>query len=134
VGASRVYDDWTEPPNAQQLRDKNDPALVRQHAGSPVPSTLFDSISISVGARFSFDDEGDIPCAAAVMEGCEQVVRLRAFNDAMRRKASPVAANIFPVTPPRVSDAHHISKIIARALSWSKRTSVFGSSRRASIA
>src|SRR3954465_4649212 len=77
-----------EPPNAQQLRDRNDVALVRQHGritGRLLRLFGF-NLDLCPVLDISFDDEADNSLRGRCYgKTVEQVVRLAgAFNDGMR--------------------------------------------------
>src|SRR5881227_2215832 len=79
-----------EPPNAQQLRDRNDVALVRRHGeitGQLLRVFGF-NLDLCPVLDISFDDEADNSLRGRCYgKTVEQVVELAgAFNDAMRKQ------------------------------------------------
>jgi beta-N-acetylhexosaminidase len=100
-----------EPPNAQQLRDRNDVALVRRHG--EITGRLLRLFGFNLDLcpvlDISFDDEADNSlrgrCYGTTVE---QVVRLAgAFNDAMREQGILSCGKHFPGYSAATVDAHH---------------------------
>ncbi|MDQ6911736.1 MAG: glycosyl hydrolase [Verrucomicrobiota bacterium] len=100
-----------EPPNAQQLRDKNDPALVRQHG--QITGRLLRLFGFNLDLcpvlDISFDDEADNSLRGRCYgKDVEQVVRLAgAFNDALREEGIESCGKHFPGYSAAPLDAHH---------------------------
>ncbi|MDQ6939500.1 MAG: glycosyl hydrolase [Verrucomicrobiota bacterium] len=100
-----------EPPNAQQLRDKNDPALVRQHG--QITGRLLRLFGFNLDLcpvlDISFDDEADNSLRGRCYgRDVEQVVRLAgAFNDALREGGITSCGKHFPGYSAAGLDAHH---------------------------
>jgi beta-N-acetylhexosaminidase len=100
-----------EPPNAQQLRDRNDVALVRRHGeitGQLLRIFGF-NLDLCPVLDISFDDEADNSLRGRCYgKTVEQVVRLAgAFNDAMRGEGILSCGKHFPGYSAARVDAHH---------------------------
>lgn len=100
-----------EPPNAQQLRDRNDVALVRRHGeitGQLLRLFGF-NLDLCPVLDISFDDEADNSLRGRCYgKTVEQVIRLAgAFNDAMREQGVLSCAKHFPGYSAARVDAHH---------------------------
>ncbi len=100
-----------EPPNAQQLRDKNDIDLVRRHGD--ITGRLLRLFGFNLDLcpvlDISFDDDADNSlrgrCYGTTVE---QVVRnASAFNDAMRKQGIASCGKHFPGYSAATRDAHH---------------------------
>ncbi len=100
-----------EPPNAQQLRDRNDVALVKRHGeitGQLLRIFGF-NLDLCPVLDISFDDEAD----NSLRDRCygktvEQVVGLAgAFNDALREQGVLSCGKHFPGYSAATVDAHH---------------------------
>src|SRR5437660_6614454 len=100
-----------EPPNAQQLREKNDPALVRQHGA--ITGRLLRLFGFNLDLcpvlDISFDDEADNSLRGRCYgKNVEQVVRLAgAFNEALRAQGILSCGKHFPGYSAAIVDAHH---------------------------
>jgi len=100
-----------EPPNAQQLRDKADITLVREHGrvtGQLLRMFGF-NLDLCPVLDISFDDDADNSlrgrCYGTTVE---QVVELAgAFNDAMREEGILSCGKHFPGYTAATLDAHH---------------------------
>ena len=100
-----------EPPNAQQLRDRNDVALVRRHGeitGQLLRIFGF-NLDLCPVLDISFDDEADNSLRGRCYgKTVEQVVRLAgAFNDALREQGILSCGKHFPGYSAATVDAHH---------------------------
>ena len=100
-----------EPPNAQQLRDRNDFALVRRHGeitGQLLRIFGF-NLDLCPVLDISFDDEADNSLRSRCYgKTVEQVVRLAgAFNDALREQGVLSCGKHFPGYSAATVDAHH---------------------------
>jgi beta-N-acetylhexosaminidase len=100
-----------EPPNAQQLRDRNDVALVRRHGeitGQLLRIFGF-NLDLCPVLDISFDDEADNSLRGRCYgKTVEQVTRLAgAFNDAMREQGVLSCGKHFPGYSAARVDAHH---------------------------
>src|SRR2546421_1734835 len=100
-----------EPPNAQQLRDKNEVALVRRHGeitGQLLRIFGF-NLDLCPVLDISFDDEADNSLRGRCYgTNVEQVVRLAAaFNDALREQGILSCGKHFPGYSAATVDAHH---------------------------
>ncbi len=100
-----------EPPNAQQLRDRNDVALVRRHGeitGQLLRIFGF-NLDLCPVLDISFDDEADNSLRGRCYgTNVEQVVRLAgAFNDALREQGILSCGKHFPGYSAATVDAHH---------------------------
>jgi beta-N-acetylhexosaminidase len=100
-----------EPPNAQQLRDRNDVSLVRRHGeitGQLLRIFGF-NLDLCPVIDISFDDEADNSLRGRCYgKTVEQVVRLAAaFNDAMREQGILSCGKHFPGYSAARVDAHH---------------------------
>jgi beta-N-acetylhexosaminidase len=100
-----------EPPNAQELRDRNDVALVRRHGeitGQLLRIFGF-NLDLCPVLDISFDDEADNSLRGRCYgKTVEQVVRLAgAFNDAMREQGVLSCGKHFPGYSAARVDAHH---------------------------
>ena len=100
-----------EPPNAQQLREKNDLSLVREHGRLTGRSLrLFGfNLDLCPVLDISFDDEADNSLRGRCYgTDVEQVVRLAgAFNDAMHDEGVLSCGKHFPGYSAAGVDAHH---------------------------
>ena len=100
-----------EPPNAQQLRDRNDIALVRRHGeitGQLLRLFGF-NLDLCPVLDISFDDEADNSLRGRCYgRSVEQVVTLAgAFNDALRGQGILSCGKHFPGYSAATVDAHH---------------------------
>jgi beta-N-acetylhexosaminidase len=100
-----------EPPNAQQLRDRNDVALVRRHGeitGQLLRLFGF-NLDLCPVLDISFDDEADNSLRGRCYgKTVEQVVELAgAFNDALREQGILSCGKHFPGYSAASIDAHH---------------------------
>ena len=109
-----------EPPNAQQLREKNDPALVRQHG--QITGRLLRLFGFNLDLcpvlDISFDDEADNSLRGRCYgKDVEQVVRLAgAFNEALRAEGIASCGKHFPGYSAAQLDAHHELPKVERTL------------------
>jgi beta-N-acetylhexosaminidase len=100
-----------EPPNAQQLRDRNDVSLVRRHG--EITGRLLRLFGFNLDLcpvlDISFDDEADNSLRGRCYgKTVEQVVRLAgAFNDGMRGEGILSCGKHFPGYSAATVDAHH---------------------------
>ena len=100
-----------EPPNAQQLRDRNDVSLVRRHG--EITGRLLRLFGFNLDLcpvlDISFDDEADNSLKGRCYgKSVEQVVGLAgAFNDAMRAEGILSCGKHFPGYSAATVDAHH---------------------------
>ncbi|MEY2490161.1 MAG: beta-N-acetylhexosaminidase [Verrucomicrobiota bacterium] len=100
-----------EPPNAQQLRDRNDVALVRRHG--EITGRLLRLFGFNLDLcpvlDISFDDEADNSLRGRCYgRTVDQVVRLAGgFNDAMREQGILSCGKHFPGYSAATVDAHH---------------------------
>ncbi|MGZ5002438.1 MAG: glycoside hydrolase family 3 N-terminal domain-containing protein [Chthoniobacterales bacterium] len=100
-----------EPPNAQQLRDKDDEALVRRHG--QITGRLLRLFGFNLDLcpvlDISFDDDADNSLRGRCFgRTVEQVVRLAgAFNDALRKEGIASCGKHFPGDSAAQLDAHH---------------------------
>src|SRR5881394_1584628 len=100
-----------EPPNAQQLRDRNDVSLVRRHG--EITGRLLRLFGFNLDLcpvlNISFDDEADNSLRGRCYgKSVEQVVRLAgAFNDGMRGQGILSCGKHFPGYSAATVDAHH---------------------------
>src|ERR1700736_2413668 len=100
-----------EPPNAQQLRDRNDVALVKRHGeitGQLLRIFGF-NLDLCPVLDISFDDDADNSLRGRCYgTSVEQVVRLAgAFNDALREQGILSCGKHFPGYSAATVDAHH---------------------------
>ena len=100
-----------EPPNAQQLREKNDVSLVREHGrltGRLLRLFGF-NLDLCPVLDISFDDEADNSLRGRCYgNNVEQVVRLAgAFNDALHDEGVLSCGKHFPGYSAAGVDAHH---------------------------
>src|SRR6266576_5124039 len=101
----------TEPPNAQQLRDKNDVDLIRRHGD--ITGRLLRLFGFNLDLcpvlDISFDDDADNSLRGRCYgKTVEQVVRnARAFNDALREQGIASCGKHFPGYSAANSDAHY---------------------------
>src|SRR5437868_11975301 len=100
-----------EPPNAQQLRDRNDVSLVRRHGEiTGCLLRLFGfNLDLCPVLDISFDDDADNSLRGRCYgKSVEQVVRLAgAFNHAMRGEGILSCGKHFPGYSAATVDAHH---------------------------
>ena len=100
-----------EPPNAQQLREKGDVELVRQHGD--ITGRLLRLFGFNLDLcpvlDLSFDDEADNSLRGRCYgKTVDEVVRLAgAFNDAMREQGIASCGKHFPGYSAATLDAHH---------------------------
>jgi beta-N-acetylhexosaminidase len=100
-----------EPPNAQQLRDRNDVALVRRHG--EITGRLLRLFGFNLDLcpvlDISFDDGADNSLRGRCYgTNVEQVVHLAgAFNDGMRGEGILSCGKHFPGYSAATVDAHH---------------------------
>jgi beta-N-acetylhexosaminidase len=100
----------SEPPNAQQLRDKDDVDLIRRHGD--VTGRLLRVFGFNLNLcpvlDISFDDNADNSLRGRCYgKTVEQVVRnVGAFNDAMRKQGIASCGKHFPGYSCAKSDAH----------------------------
>src|SRR6476659_7285807 len=110
-----------EPPNAQQLRDKNDLVLVRRHG--QITGRLLRLFGFNLDLcpvlDISFDDEADNSLRGRCYGGdVAEVVRLSgAFNDALRGEGIASCGKHFPGYSAATVDAHHDLPLIERSRS-----------------
>ncbi len=100
-----------EPPNAQQLRDRNDIELVRRHGeitGQLLRIFGF-NLDLCPVLDISFDDDADNSLRGRCYgKTVEQVVRLAgAFNEALRDEGILSCGKHFPGYSAATVDAHH---------------------------
>lgn len=100
-----------EPPNAQQLRDKDDVDLIRRHGD--ITGRLLRLFGFNLDLcpvlDISFDDDADNSLRGRCYgKTVEQVVgNAGAFNDAMRGQGIASCAKHFPGYSAATVDAHH---------------------------
>jgi len=100
-----------EPPNAQQLRDKDDIDLIRQHGD--ITGRLLRLFGFNLDLcpvlDISFDDEADNSLRGRCYGNTvEQVIRnAGAFNEAMRQQGIASCGKHFPGYSAATIDAHH---------------------------
>src|ERR1700751_701804 len=101
----------SEPPNAQQLRDRNDVELIRRHGDITGRLLRLFGFNLDLGPvlDLSFDDKADNSLRGRCYgKTVEQVVRnAAAFNDAMRGQGIASCAKHFPGYSAATSDAHY---------------------------
>jgi beta-N-acetylhexosaminidase len=107
-----------EPPNAQQLREKGDIELVRQHGritGRLLRLFGF-NLDLCPVLDISFDDEADNSLRGRCYgRDTAQVVRLAgAFNEALRAEGIASCGKHFPGYSAATVDAHHDLPLIER--------------------
>src|SRR6476469_11031547 len=108
---SRLRRIGNEPPNAQQLRDRNDVSLVRRHG--EITGRLLRLFGFNLDLcpvlDISFDDDADNSLRGRCYgKTVEQVVRLAgAFNDGMRGEGILSCGKHFPGYSAATVDAHH---------------------------
>src|SRR5436853_6794628 len=101
----------TEPPNAQQLRDKNDVELIRRHGD--ITGRLLRLFGFNLDLcpvlDISFDDDADNSLRGRCYgKTVDQVIRnAGAFNAALRAAAVTSCGKHFPGYSAAVVDAHH---------------------------
>ena len=101
----------SEPPNAQQLRDKNDVELIRRHGD--ITGRLLRLFGFNLDLcpvlDISFDDDGDNSLRGRCYgKTVEQVVRnAGAFNGALRGQGIASCGKHFPGYSAASSDAHY---------------------------
>ncbi|MDP9254657.1 MAG: glycosyl hydrolase, partial [Verrucomicrobiota bacterium] len=107
-----------EPPNAQELRDKGDESLVRQHGN--ITGRLLRLFGFNLDLcpvlDISFNDDADNSLRGRCYgKSVEQVVRLAgAFNDALRGQGIMSCGKHFPGYSAAMIDAHHDLPVIKR--------------------
>jgi beta-N-acetylhexosaminidase len=101
----------SEPPNAQQLRDKDDVDFIRRHGD--ITGRLLRLFGFNLDLcpvlDISFDDNADNSLRGRCYgKTVEQVVRnAGAFNDAMRKQGIASCGKHFPGYSAATSDAHY---------------------------
>jgi beta-N-acetylhexosaminidase len=107
-----------EPPNAQQLRDKGDPALVRRHGELTAKLLrLFGfNLDLCPVLDISFDDEADNSLRGRCYgKTAAQVMQLAGeFNDALRAGGILSCGKHFPGYSMAGEDPHHGFPVIER--------------------
>src|SRR6266516_7731919 len=107
-----------EPPNAQQLRDKDDIELIRRHGD--ITGRLLRLFGFNLDLcpvlDISFDDDADNSLRGRCYgRDVEEVVRLAgAFNDALRTQGIMSCGKHFPGYSAATIDAHHDLPVIKR--------------------
>src|SRR6266481_2281819 len=100
-----------EPPNAQQLRDKNEVALVRRHGDitGRLLRVFGFNLDLCPVLDISFDDNADNSLRGRCYgKTVDQVIRnAGAFNDAMRKQGIASCGKHFPGYSAAKSDAHY---------------------------
>ena len=100
----------SEPPNAQQLRDKDDVDLIRRHGdiNGRLLRVFGFNLDLCPVLDISFDDNADNSLRGRCYgKTVEQVVRnAGAFNDAMRKQGIASCGKHFPGYTCAKSDAH----------------------------
>jgi beta-N-acetylhexosaminidase len=100
-----------EPPNAQQLRDKDDVELIRRHGDitGRLLGVFGFNLDLCPVLDLSFDDNADNSLRGRCYgKTVEQVVRnAAAFNDAMRKQGIASCGKHFPGYSAAQSDAHY---------------------------
>ena len=108
---SRLREIGSEPPNAQQLRDKGDPELVLRHGH--ITGRLLRLFGINLDLcpvlDISFDDDADNSLRGRCYgRNSDEVIRLAAqFNDGLRAEGVASCGKHFPGYSCATSDAHH---------------------------
>ena len=108
---SRLRRIGNEPPNAQQLRDKNDLDLIRRHG--EITGRLLRIFGFNLDLcpvlDISFNDDGENSLYGRCYgKTVEQVVRnAGAFNEAMREQGTLSCGKHFPGYSAATSDAHY---------------------------
>src|SRR5438874_8975054 len=101
----------SEPPNAQQLRDKDDGDLIRRHGDitGRLLRVFGFNLDLCPVLDISFDDNADNSLRGRCYgKTVEQVVRnAGAFNDAMRKQGIASCGKHFPGYTCAKSDAHY---------------------------
>src|ERR1700719_5032848 len=100
-----------EPPNAEQLRKRGDPALIREHGrliGELLRLFGF-NLDLCPVLDISFDDDADNSLRGRCYgKTVEQVIRnAAAFNDALRAAGVASCGKHFPGYSAAIVDAHH---------------------------
>jgi beta-N-acetylhexosaminidase len=108
---SRLRVIGNEPPNAQQLRERNDIDLIRRHGD--ITGRLLRLFGFNLDLcpvlDISFDDDADNSLRGRCYgETVEQVIRnASAFNEAMRQQGIASCGKHFPGYSAATLDAHH---------------------------
>ena len=108
---SRLREIGSEPPNAQQFRDKGDPALILRHGritGRLLRLFGF-NLDLCPVLDISFDDEADNSLRGRCYgKSVEQVIALAgAFNDGLHGEGIASCGKHFPGYSRAPLDAHH---------------------------
>src|ERR1700716_3873230 len=100
-----------EPPNAQQLRDKDDVDLIQRHGDitGRLLRVFGFNLDLCPVLDISFDDDADNSLRGRCYgKTVAEVVRLAgAFNDAMRKQGIASCGKHFPGYSAATLDAHH---------------------------
>lgn len=116
---SRLREIGQEPPNAQQLRDKSDPALVRLHG--EITARLLRLFGFNLDLcpvlDISFDDEADNSLRGRCYgKTAAQVIALAGeFNDALRGGGILSCGKHFPGYSMASADPHHALSALPRS-------------------
>jgi beta-N-acetylhexosaminidase len=108
-----------EPPNARQLRDKGDPALIRRHGDTTGRlRRLFGfNLDLCPVLDLSFDDEADNSlkgrCYGRTVQ--EVIANAEAFNSALRATGILSCGKHFPGYACAALDPHHELPVIERS-------------------
>ena len=109
----------SEPPSAQQLRDKGDIELVRRHGvlTGRILRLFGFNLDLCPVLDISFDDQADNSLRGRCYgRDVTEVVRLAgAFNDALRREGIASCGKHFPGYSAATVDAHHDLPLIQRS-------------------
>src|SRR2546422_1347849 len=101
----------SEPPNAQQLRDKDDVDLIRRHGNITGRLLRFFGFNLDLCPvlDISFDDDADNSLRGRCYgKAADEVVRnAGAFNEAMRGQGIASCGKHFPGYSAATSDAHY---------------------------
>lgn len=108
---SRLREIGSEPPNAQQLRDKGDVSLIERHGhitGSLLRLFGF-NLDLCPVLDISFDDEADNSLRGRCYgrDVAEVIRNATAFNDALRAEKIASCGKHFPGYSRAPLDAHH---------------------------
>jgi beta-N-acetylhexosaminidase len=109
-----------EPPSAEQLRDKGDPILVRQHGEitGRILRLFGFNLDLCPVLDISFDDQADNSLRGRCYgRNVAEVVEFAGiFNDALRREGIASCGKHFPGYSAATVDAHHDLPVIDRSL------------------
>ncbi len=109
----------SEPPNAQQLRDRDDPALITRHGEltARILRLFGFNLDLCPVLDISFDDEADNSLRGRCYgrTAAEVMAKAGLFNDALRAGGILSCGKHFPGYTCAGDDPHHVLPVIERS-------------------